>query len=726
MTFNLGDPNVLVDSSPGDDAILLGAESVAAVRPTPYKWRALWAYILSKAGDSFGYAVGTSEGTIPLLGAGGKLPFNLMDLNSVPFTGTPTAPTASLGTNTTQLSTTAFVQAAINALIAAAPGALNTLDELAAALGDDPNYVATLTAALALKAPLASPALTGTPTAPTAAGGTSTTQIATTAFAQAYLNVAEAVVASASTTDIGATTSVRVEITGTTTITSLGSVANRFRFVRFSGALTLTHNATTLILPTGANITTAAGDMAIFASNGSGQWRCLWFGRASGRALTETRDTILCAEDILAGEEGFAIDAPSRSALIADYSGAKSNAGKPEDLLTVTRSGTNAGYVDRDRVYKYAAANTLRYQHDPVTGVLLGILVEPAATNLLLRSEELDVSPWSSFQTTVAANSAAGPTGALTLEKIVATALPNSHTRTQTISGTTNTSTYVFSHFVRQAEFSRVHLAIYEGTTLARYGGCTFNASTGTVVGATSGADAVVAGSGIEDWGGGLYRCWVAVTLGGTDTNINLRIALDNGTSTSFTGDGTSGIHIGCGQFELGSQPTSYIPTAGTTATRNADAISILTSALPGDPSVRGTLFVEARITTLNATGFEQVVVEFNNGTNADRCSILFTSGNQPAYSVLDDGVAQAFASMGAAMSVGQTFKAAVSFATNDIAGSRDGSTVAVDNVATIPTATHLYIGRRADAASLFTGIIRRVAWFTRDFTDAELQAIAA
>jgi hypothetical protein len=54
----------------------------------------------------------------------------------------------------------------------------------------------------------------------------------------------------------------------------------------FSGALILTHNATSLILPTGANITTAAGDTAVFLSLGSGNWRCVEYMRASGAALT--------------------------------------------------------------------------------------------------------------------------------------------------------------------------------------------------------------------------------------------------------------------------------------------------------------------------------------------------------------------------------------------------------------------------------------------------------
>jgi len=79
----------------------------------------------------------------------------------------------------------AFVATQITALINSAPGTLDTLNELAAALGDDPNFATTITNALTLKAPLASPVLTGTPTAPTQAPGNNTTRLANTAFVEA-------------------------------------------------------------------------------------------------------------------------------------------------------------------------------------------------------------------------------------------------------------------------------------------------------------------------------------------------------------------------------------------------------------------------------------------------------------------------------------------------------------------------------------------------------------
>ena len=95
-------------------------------------------------------------------------------------TGVFTFAPADLSTYATQ----SYVGTQISNLVDSAPSTLDTLNELAAALGDDANFSTTITNSLATKAPLASPALTGVPTAPTASSSTNTTQIATTAFVQ--------------------------------------------------------------------------------------------------------------------------------------------------------------------------------------------------------------------------------------------------------------------------------------------------------------------------------------------------------------------------------------------------------------------------------------------------------------------------------------------------------------------------------------------------------------
>lgn len=100
------------------------------------------------------------------------------------------------------------------------------------------------------------------------------------------LGVKGADIASAATTDLSVATGDYVNITGTTTITALGTASEGSEVaVNFAGALILTHNAASLILPSSANITTVAGDSAIFKSLGSGNWKCTVYQRQDGTAL---------------------------------------------------------------------------------------------------------------------------------------------------------------------------------------------------------------------------------------------------------------------------------------------------------------------------------------------------------------------------------------------------------------------------------------------------------
>lgn len=97
-------------------------------------------------------------------------------------------------------------------------------------------------------------------------------------------------IASATTTDLAAASTEGLfhDITGTTTITGLGTVAaGVWKVIKFENALTLTHNGTSLILPGAANITTADGDVGIFVSEGSGNWRCVSYQPAARAPAAE-------------------------------------------------------------------------------------------------------------------------------------------------------------------------------------------------------------------------------------------------------------------------------------------------------------------------------------------------------------------------------------------------------------------------------------------------------
>ena len=124
------------------------------------------------------------------------------DLASPSLTGTPTAPTAAAGTNTTQVATTAFVGTAVSNLVASAPAALDTLNELATALGNDANFSTTLTTNLGLKAPKADPTFTGTVTV-SASGVAFTDGTQTKAGVPSITTIATALAAGAQTIAAG-------------------------------------------------------------------------------------------------------------------------------------------------------------------------------------------------------------------------------------------------------------------------------------------------------------------------------------------------------------------------------------------------------------------------------------------------------------------------------------------------------------------------------------------
>jgi len=101
-----------------------------------------------------------------------------------------------------------------------------------------------------------------------------------------YLASKGSTIASAATVDMATANGFVIDVSGTATITSLGTLSAGMQFLlRFTGACTLTHNATSLILPSGANITTANGDAAYITSLGSGNWQVLLYQKADGRAL---------------------------------------------------------------------------------------------------------------------------------------------------------------------------------------------------------------------------------------------------------------------------------------------------------------------------------------------------------------------------------------------------------------------------------------------------------
>jgi hypothetical protein len=199
------------------------------------------------------------------------------------FTGTPKAPTPAAGDTSTRLATTAYVMAAIAALVNGSPGALDTLKELADALGDDANFAATMTNLLALKAPLASPVLTGAPKAPTPAQFDNDTSIATTAFVKAAGHQFSSFVSYAATSNIPAAACGKIvqlsqSAAATYTLPAAADCPNGgVIYLKHTGSSTATvaragADAITAGSGTVTSITLGVGDDLVLVSNGNNAW----------------------------------------------------------------------------------------------------------------------------------------------------------------------------------------------------------------------------------------------------------------------------------------------------------------------------------------------------------------------------------------------------------------------------------------------------------------------
>jgi len=153
-------------------------------------------------------------------------------------------------------------------------------------------------------------------------------------------------IASATTTDLSTVNDGDITVSGTTTITGFGTLtAGIKKILTFSGALTLTHNATSLILPGAANITTAAGDVAIMRSLGSGNWKCVAFQPAAGNAKVGANADITSltglttALSVAQGGTASTTAAAARTALSAAASGANADITSMTALTAINRTG---------------------------------------------------------------------------------------------------------------------------------------------------------------------------------------------------------------------------------------------------------------------------------------------------------------------------------------------------------------------------------------------------
>jgi hypothetical protein len=233
------------------------------------------------------------------------------------------------------------------------------------------------------------------------------------------------------------------------------------------------------------------------------------------------------------------------------------------------------------------------------------LLLEPQRTNLVTFSEQFDSVTWAKTQATVTANAAVSPDGYQDADKIVANTTNAVHNVNQTVIVGTST-TYTASIYAKKGEYSALRINFISSANAF----VSVNLNTGVI---QSFGGSIYLSSSITSVGNDWYR--VTMTFLPTiSSSLNFIIENPVGTVT-FAGDNTSGIFLWGAQMEVGSYPTTYIPTTTAAVTRVADSFT------------RSNVFTNGFITSAGGTWF----LEMDNNT-------AYTSDTSTGAIFLDTG----------------------------------------------------------------------------------------
>lgn len=366
-----------------------------------------------------------------------------------------------------------------------------------------------------------------------------------------------------------------------------------------------------------------------------------------------------------------------------------------------------------------AAYYGLRLDYDSRLTGGPGYLVEEARTNLVTQSNTLTNAAWTATRSSVAATETGmdGTTSAFFLKED-GTAASSHHLynfNSITVVASTN---YCLSAIVKQKTGTRrVRISCDVAAFTSGFDG-TFNfASPANPTTGFYGTGTVVS-SGYQDLGNGYYRIWVVGTLPSTSAVVGAY--LHDGSGVSYNGDNASGISIERFQFELGSFPTSIIPTTTATVTRAADLPPAQTALPIG--TVGHTLV--AKVNRMIA-GSNNSIMQVNDGTGGNVISASLQSGD-PRFGSVVASATQAFIDGGTAATPPANDTLAGGAELDNFALSHNGAAAVTDVLGTIPTVDRLYLGVNASGVNSLNGWLRHGRYFPTRKSNADLAVLAA
>ena len=414
---------------------------------------------------------------------------------------------------------------------------------------------------------------------------------------------------------------------------------------------------------------------------------------------------------------GSAVSNTDKLALDLQFAADKSLTARKGPTPVLTRGSTGT-FVGSDGLIQSAVTNTPRFDHDPVTGVCKGLLMEETRTNICTRSES--IISWVGSFTNNGSTTAPDGTSSGFLAGI-------GTVNCQTPITSSVTGLYTSSVYLKRNNTDWVRIQGVQGANVNTVN-VWINLNSGTVgtVSIASGAPTLFSAQIIpagNDW----YRCLITASYPATNyLNLNILSATADANTTRVAG---SIYGVWGGQIEAGSFATSYIPTTTASVIRSADVCSISGSAFSGMwNALEGSLSTFAIFNAPVAHTTTQFLVDVNDGTTANRLRYyrLLTTG-RPEFANTSGNSLNAQIIGSTALQPFVTQKYSAGFKLDDYAFYVNNTQIGTDNLgAMIVSPTTMTIGDASAGAARFhtNGTISSIRYYKKRLSNSKLQAI--
>ena len=380
--------------------------------------------------------------------------------------------------------------------------------------------------------------------------------------------------------------------------------------------------------------------------------------------------------------------------------------------------GSAATRINSQGLIENVVSGQSRLEYPLIDGVVNGcpsLLLEPQRTNLVTYSEDFSNAYWTKGGSSIVINNAISPDGSLNADKLVEDTSTGGHFLYKQLT-TTALSTYTASVFAKVGENDFIILQDPFSSGNPRQW---FDLNNGIL-----GTGTNISNASIIPFGNGFYKCTVTWVISSTNGGLGINTSkLDN--STSYTGDGTSGVYIYGAQLEEASYPTSYIPTNGTTVTRLAETANGAGDATTFNDS-EGVLMVEISALDNDLTLRQ---ISLSDGTLSNQLVIYYGNGSNKIFYYLSvGGVAQVNDSV-IISDIVSFNKIAFKYKQNDFALWINGVNLLSDssgNTYSASTLSELNLTNGQGSGDYFYGKTKQIQYFQTALTDSELEQLTS